>query len=88
MTEKVGFGGINNIQLPIEFGQKPPETNIVEVNADFASIAKEVAVFEFASNKFTAAIGDNIDVTRVENTNNTIQIFILIYPDTCGQPPS
>ena len=72
LTETVGLGGINNLQLPIVFGQKPPETNIVEVNADFNNIAKEVAVFEFSSNKFTTVIGDNIDVTRVDPTNNTI----------------
>lgn len=73
LTESIGNGGINNEQLPIEFGQKPPATKIVEVDADFASIAKEVAVFEFESNKFTAPIGNNIDVTMVEPTKTKIK---------------
>ena len=71
-TEKKGKGGIHSMQLPISFGQKPDNPNILEVDADFESISREVAVFEFESNKFIVNTGEYTDIKKIEPNNFTI----------------
>jgi len=72
VTEKKGFGNLSSYQLPIEFSQKPPKAEILDVTADYESLKKEVAVFEFNSKKFTANTKNTIDIARIEPVGNVI----------------
>ena len=58
-------GIINELRLPVKLNQKPPKTEIVEVKADMEKLQKQVARFEYTSNKITANIGNIIDVKQV-----------------------
>ena len=65
MTEQIGYGNLAEFQLPISLNQKPPETNIVEIKADFEKFKKQVARFEYTSNKFKANIGNLTNIRQV-----------------------
>ena len=58
-------GEINGMALPISLNQKPPQAKIVSVQADLASLTKQVARFEYTSNKITANVGNVIDISQV-----------------------
>ena len=65
MTEQIGYGNLAEFQLPISLNQKPPETNIVEIKADFEKFKKQVARFEYTSNKFKANIENLTNIRQV-----------------------
>jgi hypothetical protein len=69
LTESKELGNLTGYQLPIELNQKPPATALVEVKADIEKIRKQVARFEYTSNKFTANIGKVIDINKVVPTD-------------------
>ena len=74
------FGELNNYQLPIILNQKPPETEIVEVESDIQGFIKEIARFEYNSNRITAATSNLIDINQVppSKTNRPNSIAIII----------
>lgn len=65
MREDNGVGNLLAYQLPVKLNQRPPSTNIVTVNADLASLTKNIAVFEYTSNKFTANTGTIMNIRSV-----------------------
>ncbi|MDX9848460.1 MAG: caspase family protein [Tenuifilaceae bacterium] len=65
ITEEIGKGSLINKQLPIALDQAPPRTNIVEVKSDVESLKKNVARFEYTSNKFRANITKMTNIASV-----------------------
>jgi len=59
------IGGIKHKQLPITLNQKPPAPAIVEVKVDMERFKKQVARFEYTSNKITANISNVYDIRLV-----------------------
>ena len=65
INNKHQVGGISHQRLPIILNQKPPAPAIVEVKADMERFKKQVARFEYTSNKITANISNIIDIRQV-----------------------
>jgi len=65
MKEEVGNGNLENFQLPIALNQKPPQTKLVTVKADVESLKKNVARFEYTSNKFRTNIANVVNIATV-----------------------
>ncbi len=65
ITEDIGKGSLRNQQLPIALDQTPPKPNIVEVKSDVESLKRNVARFEYTSNKFRANIANVVNVATV-----------------------
>ena len=65
LREDKGKGDLLAYQLPVKLNQKPPRPNIVTINADLESLTKNIAVFEYSSNKFTANTGTIINIRSV-----------------------
>lgn len=65
MTNTHNKGNIENKQLPIKLNQRPPEPEIVQVEADIQSLQNQVARFEYTSNRITANIDNIIDIRQV-----------------------
>jgi len=65
LSEDLGYGNLNKYQLPIALNQKPPETQTLTVKADIDKIKKQVARFEYTSNKFTANVGTVKNIASV-----------------------
>ncbi|MBN1182903.1 MAG: caspase family protein [Bacteroidales bacterium] len=82
LTVDRNIGGIMDLQMPVAMNQKPPENNIVEVKADVEKLQKQVARFEYTSNKFTANVGKikNIEQAPLSNCkrNNAVAVVIGI----------
>ena len=65
VTEESGQANLINKQLAIALDQMPPKPNIVEIKPDMESLKKNVARFEYTSNKFRANIANVVDITAV-----------------------
>ncbi len=65
MLEENNMGNLVDYLLPIVLNQKPPKTNIVTLNNDLASLNKNIARFEYSSNRFTANTGNLINIRSV-----------------------
>ncbi|HPQ35574.1 MAG TPA: caspase family protein [Tenuifilaceae bacterium] len=65
ITEDIGKGNLENIQLPIVLDQTPPKPNIVEIKTDIESLKKNVARFEYTSNKFRVNITNKVNIATV-----------------------
>jgi hypothetical protein len=59
-------GNMDKFQLPLVLNQKPPIAQTLEVKADIDKLSKQVARFEYSSNKFTANVGSVKGITTVE----------------------
>ncbi|NLB87453.1 MAG: hypothetical protein GX793_10380 [Bacteroidales bacterium] len=55
LTESLNKGSLKDYQLPIKLNQKPPETNILTINADIESLTKNITRFEYSSKKFSTS---------------------------------
>lgn len=66
VTNKHSVGGISYKQLPITLNQKPPAPSIVEVKVNIDRLQKQVARFEYTSNKITANISNIIDIRQIQ----------------------
>lgn len=64
------YGSITSYQLPLALNQKAPEAQILEVKADIEKLQKQVARFEYTSNKFTANVGKIINIREVPVSDN------------------
>lgn len=69
VKEKIGKGNLEYYQLPVKLDQKPPEKNIAEVKADIDKLKKQVARFEYSSDKFKANVGDIMNIKQVTPSN-------------------
>lgn len=65
VTSKHDFGNLTNHQLPIVLNQKPPTTQTLAVEANIEKLARQVARFEYRSNKFTANVGTVKNIATV-----------------------
>lgn len=78
--------------LPVALDQKPPQTKTLAVKADIDKLQKQVARFEYQSNKFTANIGTIKNIQRVSPSktvrNNAIAVIIGVenYSDLPPAP--
>jgi len=68
VKENAGFGNLENIPLPVSLNQKPPNTEIVTVKPNVETLKKQIARFEFTSKKFTANVGNIINVKTVDES--------------------
>ncbi len=91
MTEEIGKGNLNNFQLPLVLNQKPPTIQTLQVKADIDKLTKQVARFEYTSNKFTANVGTIKSITSVETAktkrNNAVAVIFGIENYT-NLPPA
>ncbi len=80
MQNDYNCGGINGMSLPVSLNQKPPDPQIVTVKPDLESLTKQVARFEYTSNKITANIDNVINISQVapSQTIRPKSIAILI----------
>ncbi len=80
VTNKYRRGTLKNYLLPIKLNKKPPEPNIVQVKPDLDRLQKQVARFEYTSNKITANVANVIDINVVPHTGmyrpNSVAIVI------------
>ena len=73
-------GGITDYNMPVYPNQKPPENEILEVRADMDKLRQQVARFEFTSNKFTANVGNMVNIrdvpkSKIQRDNAVAIIF-------------
>lgn len=80
LNNKYDIGEIDALRLPIQLDQKPPEKNIVKVEPDIDRLEKQVARFEYTSDKITANVGKVIDIRQVprSKTLRTDAVAIVI----------
>lgn len=69
ITNTHNYGNLEKYQLPIVLNKKPPIPQTLEVEANIDKLAKQVARFEYTSNKFTANIGSVKNIATVEPSN-------------------
>lgn len=80
LNEAIGRGNLMNFQLPITLNTNPPQTEILKVNSDFESLKKNIAKFEYNSNKFTMNTSNIIDIktvtlSKIKRKNSVAVIF-------------
>jgi len=80
MQNTYGKGNLEKKMLPIKLNQKPPEPEIVKVEADIESLQKQVARFEYTSNRITANIDNIIDIRQVppSKTHRSNSVAIIM----------
>jgi len=75
-----GIGEIKNSLLPVSLNQRPPEARIVSVEPDVESLTRQVARFEYTSNRITANVGNVININQappsVTRRPNAIAVLI------------
>ena len=86
------LGSLHKEQLPIALNQKPPQTKTLTVKADIDKIKKQVARFEYTSNKFTANVGTIKNIASVSPAKtvrkNSVAVIIGVenYTDLPPAP--
>jgi len=91
LKEELGYGDLNKYKLPIALNQKPPQTQTLTVKADIDKIRRQVARFEYTSNKFTANIGTikNIESVSPSKTRKTNAVAVVLgIEDYKDLPPA
>lgn len=82
IKDKIGKGNLHYHQLPIFLNQQPPVAKIETIEADIDKLKKQVARFEYTSNKFKANVGNVMDVQLVTPSktkrNNAVAIILGI----------
>ena len=88
LTNEKGLGQLKE-KLPIVLDQKPPQTKTVEVKADIEKLQKQVARFEYQSNKFTANIGavKNIESVSPSKTQRENALAVIIGVENYSDLP-
>ena len=80
LKETIGRGNLINFQLPLSLNTRPPQAEILKVNSDFESLKKNIAKFEYNSNKFTMNTSNLIDIktiipSKITRKNSVAIIF-------------
>ncbi len=65
VNEQKNEGELVDYQLPIKLNAKPPEQSVLNVEANLESFRKNIARFEYKSNKFSANIESVINIREV-----------------------
>jgi len=76
-------------KLPVVLNQKPPQTKTLEVKADIEKLQKQVARFEYQSNKFTTNIGTVKNISNVgpSQTNRRNAVAVIIGVENYSDLP-
>ena len=74
------MGNLNNFQLPIFLNKRPPDPIIKDVKPNIEMMEKQIARFEYKSNKFTANINNVIDIwdvpiSKTKRPNSVAVVF-------------
>ncbi|MGD9978353.1 MAG: hypothetical protein AB7S54_10515, partial [Bacteroidales bacterium] len=77
VTESKGVGNIANQQLPFALNQRPAKTEILTVKADIDKIKKQVARFEYKSDKYTANLSFK-NINSIPLTKNVVPHAVAI----------
>ncbi|MDT8394740.1 MAG: caspase family protein [Bacteroidales bacterium] len=74
------IGTLNRFPLPVYLEKRPSEIVTMDVKADIDKLQKQVARFEYNSNRITTNLGNIIDIRQVppSQTKRTNAIAILI----------
>jgi len=91
LQEDYGKGDLTRYPLPVKLNQKPPEAEIVQVEADIDDIKKKVARFEYQSNKFSANVGNikNIEQVAPSKTKRKHSVAVVFgVEDYNNLPPA
>jgi len=80
LKEDIGMGNLNNFQLPIFLNKRPPDPIIKDVKPNIEMMEKQIARFEYKSNKFTANINNVIDIwdvpiSKTKRPNSVAVVF-------------
>ncbi len=91
LESEKGKGNLQNHQLPLALNQRPPKTETLAVKANLDELKKQVARFEYKSDKYTATISaKNVDVLPKANTQRTDAVAVVIgvedYENIPGAP--
>ena len=80
LKNEARLGELNDFNLPIQLNQKPPEPVLLTVHPDLEVNRKEIARFEYNSNRITAKISNVTDVKQVppSSTKRPNSIAIVI----------
>jgi len=78
LNEEMGFGNLERFKLPLKLNQKSPEVTTLEVKANIDKLKEQVARFEYKSNKFTANIGDVVNINNVTPSKTKRQNSIAV----------
>jgi hypothetical protein len=79
VSEKVDKGSIIEQQLPLALNQTPPKKEIIVVDVDYAKMEKQVARFEYKSDKYVSNIASkSIDAIPVTKTKRKDAVAIVI----------
>lgn len=89
LKEEYGYGSLNKLQLPIALNQKPPDTQTLTVKADIDKIKKQVARFEYSSEKFTANVGTikNISSISPSKTIRSSAVAVILGVENYSDLP-
>jgi len=89
MTESKNTGNLTGIQLPILLNQRPPKTNIIDVKPDLEKIKKQVARFEYKSEKYTSNItAKNVEAVPVGKQLRENAVAVVIGVEQYKNIPS
>ncbi len=77
VTDKYNFGSINNLQLPIELNQKPPEPQIVEISPNYDAFNQQ-ALFVFDNQKYSLNDDLSLDTDIPKNAVKSHSFALVI----------
>ncbi|MCB9001258.1 MAG: caspase family protein [Bacteroidales bacterium] len=69
VNDEPEYGSLSKFQIPIALNQTPPKANTVKIVPNIEKISKQIARFEYSSNKFTANVGNVKDISEVQQSN-------------------
>ncbi|MCF8346827.1 MAG: caspase family protein [Bacteroidales bacterium] len=78
VTVDKNLGNLTAENLEIALNQQPPEAQTLAVKADMAKLQKQVARFEYTSNKFTANIGKTVNIRQVPVANTRMDNAVAV----------
>jgi len=90
LIEENNCGNLVDYKLPIALNQKPPKPEVLTVKANIEKIKKQVARFEYTSNKFTANVGKFKEIKSVapSKTKRKNSIAVVIGVEEYKNLPS
>ncbi len=79
LESEKGRGNLQNHQLPLALNQRPPKAETLAVKANLDELKKQVARFEYKSDKYTATISaKNVDAIPKTKTQRTDAVAVVI----------
>ena len=78
VTEEVGKGSLDQFRIPLHLGQRPPKVEAVTIKPDLEFLKKQIARFEFTSQRFSTNLGNPIDVKSVQPSKTKRQKSVAV----------